>query len=122
MGNQREIRQVSPREGLGVVLPVRAGRAAEVIRLLGDADERFRFYIHFYPAGAKIEFNNLDGADVAVGAQPSDHIIIQSGGKMWCGYDTFVERVRALAPHLEDGLFYVGDEEDYIDMGMGGQK
>ena len=34
---------------------------------------------------------------------------------MWCGYDAFVSRVRMLATHVEDALFYIGDEEDYID-------
>ena len=47
--------------------------------------------------------------------QPFDCVAIQSGGKMWCGYVAFVGRVRELAPHLADALFYVGDEEDYID-------
>jgi hypothetical protein len=115
VGNQREIRQVSPREGLGVVIPVRPGHAGEATQLLGDKDEQCRLYTYFRPAGEPIEFPNLDGPDVALGPQPGDHIVIQSGGKMWCGYEAFVDRVRALTPHLEDALFFVGDEEDYID-------
>lgn len=115
MGNQREIRQMSPREGLGVVIPVRPGDAGEVTRLLGDQDEQCRFYTYFRPAGEPIEFPNLDGPDVALGPQPRNHIVIQSGGKMWCGYEEFAHRVRALAPYLEDALFFVGDEEEYID-------
>jgi hypothetical protein len=115
VGNQREIRQVSPREGPGVVIPVRLGHASEVNRLLGDNDEQCRFYTYFRPAGEPIEFPNLDGPDVALGPHPRDHVVIQSGGKMWCGYEAFVDRVRALAPHLEDALFFVGDEEEYID-------
>ena len=34
---------------------------------------------------------------------------------MWCGYGTFVEHVRALAPYLDDAHFFLGDEEEYID-------
>jgi len=115
MGNLRNIRQVSPREGLGVVIPIRAGCAVEVSRLLGDNAERCRFYTYFCSAGEPIEFPNLDGPDVALAPQPHDHLVIQSGGKMWCGYEVFVDHVRTLAPHLEDALFFVGDEEDYID-------
>ena len=115
MGNQREIRQVSPREGLGVVIAVRPDHAGEVIRLLGDEGEHCRFYTYFIPAGEPIEFPNLDGPDVSLAAQPCDNVVIQSGGKMGCGYDTFVDRLRALAPHLRDARFFVGDEEEYID-------
>lgn len=34
---------------------------------------------------------------------------------MWCGYEAFVDHVRALSTHLGNGIFFVGDEEDYID-------
>lgn len=115
MGNQREIRQVSPREGLGVIIPVRPGHASEVTQLLGDNDEQCRFYTYFQRAGDPIEFPNLDGPDVALSPRRQDHIVIQSGGKMWCGYEAFVDLVRALSPHLEDALFFVGDEEEHID-------
>ena len=115
MGNQREIRQVSPRDGLGVVVPVRLGQVGEVIRLLGDLDEQGRFYTYFAPAGEEISFPNLDGPEVTIRPRPRDQIVIQSGGKMWCGYEAFVGRLRKLAPLLEDALFFVGDEEEYID-------
>jgi hypothetical protein len=115
VGNQRELRQVLPREGLGAVLPIQVGHSAEVLRLLGDDDQQCRFYTYFRSAGEPIEFPNLDGPPVALSAQSRDHIVIQSGGKMWFGYETFVNHVRALAPHLGDATFFVGDEEDYID-------
>jgi hypothetical protein len=115
VGNQREIRQVSPREGLGVVIPVRPGHSGAVTQLLDNDDEKSRYYTYFQPAGEPIEFPNLDGPDVALGPQPRDHVAIQSGGKMWCGYEEFVDHVRLLAPHLEDAFFFVGDEEEYID-------
>jgi hypothetical protein len=120
VGNQREIRQVSPREGLGVVIPIRPGHGADVSALLGDQEKWCRFYTYFFPANEPIKFTNLDGPnvngpDVALDSQPRDHVVIQSGGKMWCGYEAFVDHIRALAPHLEDGLFFVGDEVDSID-------
>jgi hypothetical protein len=115
VGNQHEIRQVSPREGLGVTIAIRPTCTPEVSRLLGDDDERCRFYTYVFPAGEPIKLPNLDGPDMVLGPQFRDHVVIQSGGKMWCGYEAFIERVRALAPHLEDVLFFVGDEEGYID-------
>lgn len=118
MGNQREIRQVSPRAGLGVVIPIRERCSTDVLRVLGERDDWGRYYVYFCPSGEAIECTNMDGAldeNIFVEAQSRDHIVIQSGGKMWCGYDAFVERIRALAPNVEDALFYVGDEVDYID-------
>jgi hypothetical protein len=115
VGKQWEIRQVSPREGLGVVIQVRPRHTDQVTKLLGDKDEQCRFYTYFTPAGELIKFPNLDGPNVEIVPQAGDHIVIQSGGKMWCGYEAFVDHMRALAPHLEDTLFFVGDEEEYID-------
>ena len=115
MGNLREFRQLTPRKGLAVVVPVRLGHSADVDRILGDPSGRHQFYVSLWPAGEPINFPNLDGPDVSLPAQPSDCLAIQSGGKMWCGYDAFVARVRELAPYLADAVFYVGDEEDYID-------
>lgn len=115
MGNLREFRQLTPRKGLAVVVPVRPGHTPDVERVLGDPAERHRFYILLCPAGEPIDFPNLDGPDVRLGPLPFDCVAIQSGGKMWCGYEAFVTRVQELAPFLTDALFYVGDEEDYID-------
>jgi hypothetical protein len=114
MGNQREIRQVSPREGLGVVIAVRVGRRDEVLRVLGDTSVR-HFYTFFYPAGARIAFPNLDGPDVDQDPQDFDVVIIQSGGKMWCGYEAFVQNLCELAPFLEDAKFFVADEDWLVD-------
>lgn len=59
---------------------------------------------------------NLDSACmISQGAIDSDCITIQSGGKMWCGYEKFVVHVRSLAPMLENAQFFVADEEYYID-------
>jgi len=115
MGNQLEIRQLWPREGLGVVIPVRSGCANEVIQRLGTFEEQCRFYTYFSSKGTPVEFPNMDGPNVSLAPQPHDHVVIQSGGKMWCGYNAWVERLGALAEYLEDSLFFVGDEEFYID-------
>ena len=117
MGNQRMIQQVSPRAGPGVAIPVvRPGHVEEITRLLGDDDQRCQFYTYFYPAGEPVDFPNLAGPDVALGLQPCAFVGIQSGGNMvGCGYEAFVDHVRALAPHLSDTHFFVGDGEDYID-------
>jgi hypothetical protein len=108
VGNQREIRQVSPREGRGVVIPIQVGHSGEVRRLLGDVNQQCRFYTCFRPAGEPIEFPNMDGPAVVLGSQSRDHAVIQSGGKMWCGYEAFVDHVRALATHLDDATFSSG--------------
>ncbi|MBN7135164.1 hypothetical protein A7A76_10395 [Lysobacter enzymogenes] len=114
MGNQREIRQVSPRDGLGVVIAVREGRRDEVLRVLGDTSVR-HFYTFFCPAGVRIAFPNLDGPDVDQDPQDCDVVVIQSGGKMWCGYEAFVQSLRELAPFLEDAKFFVADEDWLVD-------
>lgn len=85
MGYLREVRQLTPRKGLAVVVPVRPGHSADVERVLGEPSERHRFYISLWPAGEPIRFPTLGGPDVRLPAQPSDCAAIQSGGKMWCG-------------------------------------
>ncbi len=113
VGNQREIRQVEPRQCLGVVIRVLPEAVDQVRAILEPLEGRY--YIYSRPAGEPVVFSNLDGPDVNLGVLPGDHVVIQSGGKMWCGYEQFVQFVAQLAPLLEDALFYVGDEEDYID-------
>jgi hypothetical protein len=88
--------------------------------LLGGQARPGQFYTFLRRAGEPIQFMNLDGPtvdipDMALASQPRDHVIIQSGGKMWCGYEAFVDHIRALAPHLEGAHFFVGDEIEYID-------
>lgn len=114
MGNQREIRQVEPRSSLGVVLKILPDKADAVRDLLGQF-AKGHFYTLLIPAGESVAFPNLDGPNVDLGLLPGEHLAIQSGGKMWCGYEDFVDHVRQLAPFVEEGLFFVGDEEDYID-------
>lgn len=113
MGNQREIIQVEPRQCHGVVVPVRQESARHVQVLVDELEGHF--YTHFTEAHGVVRFPNLDNADTLVTDIQGPHLIIQSGGKMWCGYEHFIQHLRELAPHLGDALFYVGDEEDYID-------
>jgi hypothetical protein len=115
MGNQREIRQASPRSGLGVAIPVRIGHSTDAKELAETQEHRGLFYTYFCPAGEPIEILNMDGPTVCLGPFNRDYVVIQSGGKMWCGYAEFIERIRSLCPHLEDALFFVADEENYID-------
>jgi hypothetical protein len=61
-----------------------------------------------------LEFPNLDHADVRL-ERTGEFLCVQSGAKMWCGYENFVAKVAELSPCLEDALFYVADEEDYVD-------
>jgi len=113
VGNQRAILQIEPRHCRGAVIRVQPGYAEQVRTLLEPLAGEY--YTYFRPAGSSVSFPNLDGPDVDLGILHRDHVVIQSGGKMWCGYDKFVDHIRGLASCLEDALVFVGDEEDYID-------
>jgi hypothetical protein len=65
------------------------------------------------PAGEPVKFPNLDGDTTDLGMLEGEYLIIQSGGKMWCGYGAFIEHIRQLAPYLSDALFYINDEVGY---------
>lgn len=112
MGNQRSIQQTEPFRCRGAVLRVRPG-AGPVVETWLDAHDRF--YTHFYAAGEEVSLPNLDGDRTSLGGLPGEHVVVQSGGKMWCGYDAFVDNLRHLAPHLEDARFLVADERTRID-------
>ncbi|KAB8141207.1 hypothetical protein F8S13_20625 [Chloroflexia bacterium SDU3-3] len=114
MGNQREIQQVSPAQRLGVVIPIREGCAASVAAILAPHD-RGRFYTYLIEPNTADSIPNLDGDDIHVGAQQAAQLVIQSGGKMWCGYEAFGQHIAQLAPYLSDALFFVGDDTGEID-------
>jgi hypothetical protein len=99
------------------VLRVRPEAAAAARELVEPAGGKFYSYVVL--AGEPDSLHNMDGPvgqdDEALPPADVLRVAIQSGGKMWCGYDHFVEHVRALSPLVEDAAFYVGDEEDYID-------
>lgn len=112
MGNQRTVRQTEPFRCRGAALRVRPG-AGPVVDAWLDAHDRF--YTHFCAAGEEVAFPNLDAEPTSLGRLPGEYVVVQSGGKMWCGYDAFVDNLRHLAPHLEDARFFVGDEQTRID-------
>jgi hypothetical protein len=116
VGNQREIRQVEPEERLGVLLRVRTFRSDKVRKLIASRKKSGRlYYAYFTPAGERLQYPNMDGDDVDLPPRPDDYVLIQSGGKMWCGYEEWIGFIRELAPLVEDALFFVADSEDYID-------
>lgn len=114
MGNQREIRQVEPRERLGVAIGVRDGCEVEVERILAGYKSG-HFYTYLAAADEERTIHNMDVGDCGLGRLRRPTFIIQSGGKMWCGYDAFREHIATVSRYLTDALFLVGDEYDYID-------
>lgn len=114
MGNQREIQQVWPTQRLGVVIPIRTGCAALVAAILAPHDQG-HFYTYLIEPNMPCSIHNLDGADIHVGAEQTAQLVIQSGGKMWCGYEAFGQHIAQLAPYLSDALFFVGDDTGEID-------
>lgn len=114
MGNQREIRQVSPTSHLGVAISVKD----HCVEAVSDILARYtpgHFCTYLVAPGDRTSFPNLDGPDTKLAASTGTRLIIQSGGKMWCGYDAFCEHISEIARHLQDCHFFVADEEDYID-------
>ena len=114
MGNQREIRQVNPLRYPGAILRVRSDALLETQRIFENLNDRF--YTRVESANGTIGFPNLDGPDTIVEGLVGDFITIQSGGKMWCGYENFTQHISELASLVDDALFYVGDENGDIDM------
>ena len=114
MGNQREIRQIEPCSRLGVCIPVSEGKAG-VVRSIVDSHSIGHFYSYLYDVGAEQSIPNMDGADSDLGVLVNPAFVIQSGGKMWCGYPSFTQHITEVSPYLSDATFLVGDEEDYID-------
>lgn len=114
MGNQREIRQISPAYRLGVAIPILDGCESIVLKLVSERDAG-NFYTYIAPANEVGRIHNMDGDEVDLGILQHETFIIQSGGKMWCGYFAFRDHIAAVAKYLADAAFLVGDEIDYID-------
>jgi hypothetical protein len=114
MGNQREIRQVLPVRRLGVAIYVRNGFAGAIESVVAK-HEIGHFYT--YVAAPDVDFTipNMDFDDTPIGRSVVARFIVQSGGKMWCGYEAFCKHIATAAKYLDDAVFLVGDEEDYID-------
>ena len=97
-----------------VAVPVSPGREDELEALLaryptGD-------FCTYLDAGAVIGYiPNMDGPDTPLPPTSSALFVIQSGGKMWCGYNEFREHIAEAARFVAAAVFFVADENEYID-------
>lgn len=114
MGNTREIRQLPLTENYGVVLNIRPNKEKNVIKLLKEK-ENITFYTYYIPPYEEGLIYNLDSDDLSLDKSEIHRLVIQSGGKMWCGYNNFCIHIRKLARYLENSEFLIGDEINYID-------
>ena len=112
MGNQHEIIQVAPFRCHGAALRIREAALERTRKAVLPGNH---LYTYVVKEGEPLTIRNLDCADTSLGCQPGAYIAIQSGGKMWCGYDAFLDHLAGIASCLEDGLFFIGDELDFID-------
>ncbi len=110
MGNQREIRQVSPRFHLGVEVAISDGSVDSVANILSE-HEVGQFYTYIAKANEDYSISNLDFGDTNIGTSPAPRFIIQSGGKMACGYEAFCEHLARVSRYLHDAQFFIGDED-----------
>lgn len=114
MGNQREIRQLLPSARLGVAIPIRREFADAVSEILAQHDKG-HFYTYLAAAFEDLVISNLDFGETRLDPSNTPRFIIQSGGKMWCGYTEFCDHIARVAKYSYDALFFVGDEEGVID-------
>ena len=99
------------RDGYGAAISVRDGHMDALLEL---HDELYEFRMIPIRSHGAESFPNLDYEDRELPV-PGDYLCIQSGAKMWCGYDRFCTEVATIAEHLEDATFYIADEEDFVD-------
>lgn len=114
MGNQHEIRQISPTHRLGAAIEILDGYESIVLNLIKPHPPG-RFYTYFAPPNQNGKIVNLDGGVTELGILRNSTLIFQSGGKMRCGYDSFRVHIEEIATYVKDSTFLVGDENDFID-------
>ncbi len=114
MGNQREIKQVRPIRRSGFAVPV-SDNAATSIRKILAAHAVGHFYTYLLERNENGIIPSLDGSPTELGILDAPNLVIQSGGKMRCGYENFKNHIATLSAHLPDSMFLLGDEEQYID-------
>jgi hypothetical protein len=112
MGNQREIRQLLPFVvRWGAAIPIRGG---QYDLLLSQHDRLHDYRMLVQRSQGTLRFPNLDYEDANV-RRLGDYLCLQSGHKMWCGYEQWVAFLSDISPSLLDATFYVGDELGFID-------
>ena len=114
MGNLREVRQLPLTEDYGVIINIRENKAQEVLKIFKE-QEHIAYYTYYVPVNKGYSIENLDYGSLCLKESEKHRIVIQSGGKMWCGYKIFCNHLKRLAKYLENVEFLIGDEIDYID-------
>lgn len=114
MGNQREIKQLRPIRRNGFAVPVSDTAASRIREILARHDFG-HFYTYLLERDEQGIIPSLDGEATDLGVLLAPHLVIQSGGKMRCGYDNFKDHIFKLSPYVPDSMFLLGDEDQYID-------
>ena len=114
MGNLHEIAQIEPALMNGVAIAVASGSFDKLSGILA-ATPAEDFYMALHRKGEYVKIENMDGRNPDLQEVLSDTLTMASGGKMWCGYDLFVDRIHQIAPFLKDSLFLVADEVSMVD-------
>lgn len=114
MGNWHEIRQLTPVLRDGVAIHILDGYESSVLAIVNEY-RPYHFYTYVAPAGEEHCIINMDATKADLGQLRHPAFIIQSGGKMWCGYKAFRRHIESVASYLSDAAFLVGDEYGYID-------
>ncbi len=114
MGDQREIKQIRPIRRSGFAVPVKDNAATSIREILaGYAVGHFcRYLLERNEIGS---IPSLDSSPTVLGVLHEPHFVIQSGGKMRCGYENFKSHIALLSAYLPDSMFLLADEEQYID-------
>jgi hypothetical protein len=118
MGNQHEVRQMKPFfVQWGAAIPIKPGQSKA---LLGTVTDLQDYRMRVEHSDGTFEIQNLDYENVHI-ERAGDFLCIQSGAKMWCGYQAFLTALSALAGFLDDALIYIADELEFVDQLVIGQ-
>ena len=110
MGNQHQIIQTEPfKTDFGAAIKIQSGKCSKVHAIYRSLENKCYTYIQSLESNEVFEIGNLDGPDEKITGS-GDYLVIQSGGKMWCGYENFISAIENYSQFLEEAIFYVGDE------------
>jgi hypothetical protein len=98
MGNLHTIIQVKPNS---------LGETGAVLRIQNERVKQVREFLR--------PTKGTYYTTVLLGVLDRAYVAIRSEIKMSCGYDNFINHITQLAPHLEDAMFYVMDENGFLD-------